>query len=1022
MAQLGLTTASKNIWDFDPRTIGSCVLWLDAADSNTISFSSGSNVSTWTDKSAQGNTATTAASGFVSTVAPTYTASNKYVNFGGSSAMTTALTASTTTEAAFVVGSVTSLASNTFLGGTVSAGFSTGGRQFRVSSGGTYGTLTYNNGGVASYANIAMVSPFGANVIGLLEYTINAGAPTLYEYGSSLGTGTTATLTASRVTVIGARGAATSYTEALTGNIYEIIVYNSDLSTSQRQAVEGYLAWKWGLQGNLPATHPFLSGIYSSNPLSSFLPTSISGCVLWLDASDSSTVFSDISGTTPATNGGTVAYWKDKSTSGYNATQSNASNRPTWSSNGMTASSTTISLTTSYTAVPSAESAFVVVTPTSGAATNLLYTTTSGGRSFFMNGLTLQLNKQLTGAVFQSSSIFTYGIKTLVGSVYTGSSATGYNNGTSVATGSSNVPFSGSGTTGIGTSNWNGIIYEIVVFNSALSTTQRQQVEGYLAWKWGTQADLNATNTYIPSFQPIVRPFARQFRPIDIPGCSLWMDAADVSSVTLSGSNVTSIADKSGSALTMTATGTLPYSTNAQNGLNAIGDFSTSAYLSTSTTNFDFGTGDFAIFAVAKTGSTAGGLYPIINKNLGFGTGAPTSNYWFLWRNNSSPAAFQFSYVTSGSNTVTATTAFTVATSTWYVISSTAIRSGVSTALFNGGNTGTTPNGNATTINPGSIAIRIGASTLGSSPLSWGSLIGEVIVYNGTLTAAQRQQVEGYLEWKWGLRNSFASTYPFYNIPTNTQTPFNPRLISGCVLWLDAGDSNTVQLSSGTSVYRWVDKSGNSDDGIQTTAASQPTYSNKAIVFNGSSSQYMTLASPSTLPNGATPKGTYFFVTKLTSGSAVQAFFMYGPTTLATGANPQFYYNSSNQLVLDTFGAGGTTDGTAVLNSTVLFSSTISNTGGTGTVTGWRNSNLFGPTTYTTASITSQKGFIGVTQTGAGTTGTNAYYFTGNVYEIVIYNSVLTTSQRQQVEGYLAWKWGLNSSLPSTHSFIKVSP
>jgi len=240
-----------------PLSIPGCSLWLDAADSSTISFSSGTNVSTWTDKSGQGNNATAVASGFASTVAPTYTASNKYVNFGGSSAMTTNLTASSTTETGFVVGSVTALATNTFLGGTVSGGFNTGGRQFRTSAGGTYGTLTYNNGGVASYASIAMNSPFAINTIGLLEYSINGGAPTLYEYGTLLGTGTSATLTASRVTVIGARGGATSYGEALTGNIYEVLVYNAALTTSQRQQVEGYLASKWGLQVNMPSTHPY---------------------------------------------------------------------------------------------------------------------------------------------------------------------------------------------------------------------------------------------------------------------------------------------------------------------------------------------------------------------------------------------------------------------------------------------------------------------------------------------------------------------------------------------------------------------------------------------------------------------------------------------------------------------------------------------------------------------------------------------------------------------------------------------
>ena len=37
----------------------------------------------------------------------------------------------------------------------------------------------------------------------------------------------------------------------------EILVYNRALSTLERQTVEGYLAWKWSLQGSLPTSHPF---------------------------------------------------------------------------------------------------------------------------------------------------------------------------------------------------------------------------------------------------------------------------------------------------------------------------------------------------------------------------------------------------------------------------------------------------------------------------------------------------------------------------------------------------------------------------------------------------------------------------------------------------------------------------------------------------------------------------------------------------------------------------------------------
>jgi hypothetical protein len=40
-------------------------------------------------------------------------------------------------------------------------------------------------------------------------------------------------------------------------DIAEVILYNSVLLTLQVQQLEGYLAWKWGLQGNLPSGHPY---------------------------------------------------------------------------------------------------------------------------------------------------------------------------------------------------------------------------------------------------------------------------------------------------------------------------------------------------------------------------------------------------------------------------------------------------------------------------------------------------------------------------------------------------------------------------------------------------------------------------------------------------------------------------------------------------------------------------------------------------------------------------------------------
>ena len=65
-------------------------------------------------------------------------------------------------------------------------------------------------------------------------------------------------------------------------------------------------------------------------PSSTFTPRSISGLALWLDASDSSTLFQNSDGTVPATaSSDPVGYWADKSGNGRHAVQATAGSRPT---------------------------------------------------------------------------------------------------------------------------------------------------------------------------------------------------------------------------------------------------------------------------------------------------------------------------------------------------------------------------------------------------------------------------------------------------------------------------------------------------------------------------------------------------------------------------------------------------------------------------------------------------------------------------------------------------------------------
>jgi hypothetical protein len=72
-------------------------------------------------------------------------------------------------------------------------------------------------------------------------------------------------------------------------------------------------------------------GLSPANPSTpkGFLPASIGGLQLWLDASDASTLFTDSAGTIAATaDGDPVGYWADKSGNTNNTTQADGTKKP----------------------------------------------------------------------------------------------------------------------------------------------------------------------------------------------------------------------------------------------------------------------------------------------------------------------------------------------------------------------------------------------------------------------------------------------------------------------------------------------------------------------------------------------------------------------------------------------------------------------------------------------------------------------------------------------------------------------
>jgi hypothetical protein len=118
------------------------------------------------------------------------------------------------------------------------------------------------------------------------------------------------------------------------GSLTPVYVVSSDDINSGRFKLQGGFEELVSSEiVNRPVSGHVAIPVWAANstewPVVSFLPSDISGLILWLDSSDSSTLWQDTGATIPTANGDPVGRWDDKSVNGNNYTQSTSSDRPT---------------------------------------------------------------------------------------------------------------------------------------------------------------------------------------------------------------------------------------------------------------------------------------------------------------------------------------------------------------------------------------------------------------------------------------------------------------------------------------------------------------------------------------------------------------------------------------------------------------------------------------------------------------------------------------------------------------------
>lgn len=248
-------------------------------------------------------------------------------------------------------------------------------------------------------------------------------------------------------------------------------------------------------------------------------------------------------------------------------------------------------------------------------------------------------------------------------------------------------------------------------------------------------------------------------------------------------------------------------------------------------------------------------------------------------------------------------------------------------------------------------------------------------------------------------------------------------------LWLDAADASTLyDATSGGSlvaadgaIARWEDKSGNARHFTQRNSGARPLRKvsaqngNDIIEFDGTADYLYGGTSPISLNSF-----TAFSVVKFRTTTNSNRFAILGRRNSDL---PIFFHRtqviSSSQFYRSVVGdtlAGATGFNASFSTSAyIMFATTVSSS----THSFFIDGSLFGTPATQTATGTPNEWTIGALTSASGTIGQE--FGDIDACEFIL-TTGLVTSDRQRLEGYLAHKWGLASSLPNDHPYKNGPP
>lgn len=215
---------------------------------------------------------------------------------------------------------------------------------------------------------------------------------------------------------------------------------------------------------------------------------------------------------------------------------------------------------------------------------------------------------------------------------------------------------------------------------------------------------------------------------------------------------------------------------------------------------------------------------------------------------------------------------------------------------------------------------------------------------------------------------------------------FVPTDIAGCKLWLkgdgSAYNTGTTQATDGQTVTTWVDASGQGNDSVQTTGARKPVFKDiggvKSLLTAGAEWMDTTWSAGSTCS---------IFVVYKNSGTSNGRWVSGGNNWLLGPYSFNYSYYSATGF------AGGSTSSNS--NTTIRVHNAVQTSGG---AQHWLNG-----TSQGTVGSAGAPGII----SAPGTYLSGGELGSGHIYEVIGYDSALSTGDREDVEDYLGAKYGV---------------